>query len=383
MSPKLKEESEDKAMTVVMVDVVDSSKGYAFDQSTHTKKTWELYDKVCNFTGGSQMFNTWGDGLVVSFINPMNAIEFVKSLYTKTMKGIKKYEFLKFRIAIHHDVAEIYTNPLTKRDDIIGPAVFHVARLEPVIYNGSTLVTEAVYSLIKDKFDTDAFTKLLPIKSNKNSEYKEARYFLDCCTEEAKKEIENQIVRVLDEQSINTKLWFELIEDAYNDGTDISDALDDTEEILIYFINGGETGKSLVDALRHRFRKLKQINKLKLKKITLATLKIEGSQQDKLLKKSGLLTNMRGTHKEMVDETRKRFRELVEKLGSDVLIDEVDIPWPPLGAILITDKKIYIRPSVYFEDVNHFPVICAGKTNAYYKKYSKALNEAIKQLKNK
>jgi hypothetical protein len=256
--------------------------------------------------------------------------------------------------------------------------------LSQLFTNGSTLITEDVYNQIK-KENLGTFTEPLPIKPAKDMKITEARYFEDCCTDEAKKEIKRQMQRISDEQKIDSKPWFELIASAYDPKSQLSEALANTKKMKLYFINGGETGKSLVDALRYRLLKLKDENKLILEKIILSTLTVEETaqgriMQDNMLKESGLLTNTRQKHEEMVKETEERFKGLVKDLGFDKKsFSHIEIPWPPLGAILLTDTIAYIRPCVYFGDANKIPVICAGKMSQYYEGYSKALDRAIKK----
>ncbi len=373
-------------LTVVMTDVVGSSKGRAFYNEHDTKMTWELYEKLCThyepFTR-----NTWGDGLAVNFKDAIDAITFVKALFMETKR--QKYRFLKFRIAVHHSSTGVLQNPVTKSLDLFGEGVLIAARLEPVIRNGSTLITEEVYNRIKKEEALGTFTEPLPIKPAKDMKITQARYFEDCCTDEAKDEIKRQRQRISDEQKIDTKPWFELMASAYDPKSQLSEALANTDKITIYFINGGETGESIVEALRYRFLKLKKENRLILKKIILATLKVEETEkgkimQDKMLKESGLLTNIRQTHAAMVKETKERFEDLINNLAfSKESFRHVEIPWPPLGAILLTDTIAYIRPCVYFEDAKKIPVICAGNLSEYYMKYSKALNEAIVKIESR
>jgi class 3 adenylate cyclase len=362
--------------TVVMIDVVASSRFQKQDQQflqwTFSKEVWELYSKILS-PFDPETINTWGDGLAMSFKDPDRALDAVDALFKATKRD--EHNFIEFRAAIHFDKLSIIQNPVTKKPDLIGRAIYFPARLEPVMFNGSTLVTEEAYKHLNRK--KGSFSKPIRMKAAKDSFEITVRYFKDCCTSAALEEIKRIEQKISDGKDIYTKLWFELIEDIYKDDTDISHELDATKEILVYFINGGETGKSLVDALSYRYRRLKEQNRLRLKGITLATLKAEGPKQDKILKESGLLTNKRGTHKEMLVETRKRFQHLVEELSPGIKFSKIDIPWPPLGAILITDKRIYLRPSIYFEDANSFPVIGAGQKTKYYETYSKALRQTI------
>jgi class 3 adenylate cyclase len=127
--------SEKSMLTVVMVDVVGSSKGYVFEKSKRTKQTWKLYSRLLKQYQSEEKlktYNTWGDGLIASFSSPLDAIIFTKHLFDNTKRD--EYSFLQFRIAIHIDNIEIVKNDLTGREDLIGEGVLGVARLEPVIY---------------------------------------------------------------------------------------------------------------------------------------------------------------------------------------------------------------------------------------------------------
>jgi len=95
--------------------------------------------------GDAKRTNTWGDAIVATFDSSVRAAETalaIRDFFRQPRQSRGTAPGLSPRTALHLGEVIVYSNPITRREDIAGEAVNWCARLEPVTSPGEVFCTE-------------------------------------------------------------------------------------------------------------------------------------------------------------------------------------------------------------------------------------------------
>jgi class 3 adenylate cyclase/tetratricopeptide (TPR) repeat protein len=153
-------EPEMKIMTVLFADVAGFTKMTEAEIPRFLEHYWEpVADLLKQWECQPEVWNTWGDGLILVFPKAQEAGRFALRLQDMirgidwVSKGLRSP--LNLRIALHTGPVFPYKNPLTERQDCFGSHVSHSARLEPRVQEGRVYASQIFADLVAAEGVTD------------------------------------------------------------------------------------------------------------------------------------------------------------------------------------------------------------------------------------
>ncbi|XYH97984.1 adenylate/guanylate cyclase domain-containing protein [Sorangium sp. So ce1128] len=141
---ELNMEPKPRTATILFMDVSGWSKLNAY--KIHQYVTVAM-PKLAGQLKGHDFLNTWGDAIVATFNNAVDAAKSalnIRDFFIKADEHEGVPEHLKCRIALHQGDLLLCHNAFIDREDIFGEAVHKAARLEPITAPGHIFCTKSV-----------------------------------------------------------------------------------------------------------------------------------------------------------------------------------------------------------------------------------------------
>jgi adenylate cyclase len=140
--------------TIFAADLVGYSRLMAADEEGVIRRLQEVRRDVIDpviDSGGGRLFKTMGDGLLIEFTSPVEAVRSALSMQRAMVTyqaDQSEEQRLRFRVGIN------LGDVVIDGDDVLGDCVNVAARLEGLAAVGGICVSRAVFDQIKGRIDT-------------------------------------------------------------------------------------------------------------------------------------------------------------------------------------------------------------------------------------